>query len=150
AAFLYELRTFMNMLGMEVGRRRAGGGEGRERRDVDHRGKAAGEVFHWAPLPLACVDAAGKVRGADQAFLEFLGRAGDAGAIDLRDSGFCEVAPNLLDDLKPVVARHTAIKRVIYLSEGGGSIVEAALVLTPPPSSSEVTAGEVHLVLHPL
>jgi hypothetical protein len=153
AAFLYELRTLMNMLGMEVGRRRSAGAEGgaRERgREVDHRGKAMGEVFQWSPLPLACVDQSGRVRVANQAFLEFIGCAGDVVDIELKDSGFCEVCPTLLEDLKTVVARHAAIKRVIYLSEGGGSVVEAALVLTPPPSSIEVTAGEVHLALHPL
>jgi hypothetical protein len=107
-------------------------------------------MFQWAPLPMACVDQHGKVRIANQSFLEFIGVAGDAIDIDLRDSGFTEVCPTLLADLKAVVSKHTALKRVIYLSEGGGSVVEAALVLTPPPSSTEVTAGEVHLVLHPL
>jgi hypothetical protein len=153
AGFMYELRTLMNMLGMEVGRRRPGAtaeSGGRERREVDHRAKAASEIFTWAPLPLACVDATGKVRVANQAFLDFLGAAGDAGGIELRDSGFCEVCPSLLDDLKTVVGKHTTIKRVIYLSEGGGSTIEAALVMTPAPSHSEVTAGEVHVVLHPL
>jgi hypothetical protein len=42
------------------------------------------------------------------------------------------------------------MKRVIYLNEGGDRVVEAAVVLSPAPSTSEVTAGEVHLVLHPL
>jgi tRNA A-37 threonylcarbamoyl transferase component Bud32 len=152
AAFMYELRTLMNMLGMEVGRRRSAGAEGpRERgREVDHRSKAATEMFQWAPLPMACVDANGKVRVANQAFLEFIGVAGDAIDMNLRDSGFYEVCPTLAEDLKSVVSKHTAMKRIIYLSEGGGSVVEAALVLTPPPSSTEVTAGEVHVVLHPL
>jgi hypothetical protein len=151
AAFMYELRTLMNMLGMEVGRRRPGAtGENRERRDVDHRSKAASEVFLWAPLPLACVDVGGKVRIANQAFLDFIGVAGDAAGIELRDSGFCEVAPTLLEDLKTVIHKHTTIKRVIFLSEGGGQLVEAAVVLTPAPSSSQVTAGEVHMALHPL
>jgi len=152
AAFMYELRTLMNMLGMEVGRRRPGptGESGRERRDVDHRAKAAGEVFQWVPLPLACVDASGKVRVANQAFLDFIGVAGDAGGIELRDSGICEVAPTLLDDIRTCASKHMTIKRVIYLSEGGGQLVEAAVVLTPAPSSTEVTAGEVHMALHPL
>jgi hypothetical protein len=49
-----------------------------------------------------------------------------------------------------VAARHATLKRVFRLSEGGGSLVEVALVLTPAPTSSEVTAGEIHLALHPL
>lgn len=153
AAFMYELRTLMNMLGMETGvrRRSSPSMDGtRERREVDHRAKAASEIFQWAPLPLACVDATGRVRIANQAFLEFIGVAGDAGGIELRDSGFCEVCPTLLDDLKAVVAKHAIVKRVIYLSEGGGSVVEAAIVMSPAPMSTEVTAGEVHLALHPL
>jgi eukaryotic-like serine/threonine-protein kinase len=155
AGFMYELRTLMNMLGMEVSRRRpgptGGGGDGgRDRREVDHRVKAANEIFSWAPIPLACVDGNGKVRIANQAFLDFLGIAGDAGGIELRDSGFCEICPTLMEDLKTCATRHQAVKRVIYLSEGGGSMVEAAIVMTPAPSSSEVTAGEVHLALHPL
>ncbi len=153
AGLMYELRTLMNMLGMEMGARRRPGPTadgGRERTQVDHKAKAASEIFQWAPLPLACVDTTGKVRIANRSFLEFIGVAGDAGGIELRDSGFCEVCPTLLDDLKTVATKHATIKRIIYLSEGGGSVVEAAIVLSPAPSSTEVTAGEVHVALHPL
>lgn len=154
AGFMYELRTLMNMLGMDGGaRRRSGGptGEGsRERREVDHRAKAAYEVFVTAPIPMASCDPTGKVRVANAAFLEFLGCAGDVGGIELKDSGLLEVYPTLLQDLDAVVTRRKPIKRVIYLAEGGGQTVEVAVVLTASPTSSEVTAGEVHLALHPL
>ncbi|MCE9574075.1 MAG: serine/threonine protein kinase [Deltaproteobacteria bacterium] len=151
AGLMYELRTLMNMLGMETGRRRGGaGGEGRERRELDHRGKAAIEVFGAAPLPMASCDPAGKVRIANQAFLDFLGCAGDAAGIELRDSGLLEVCPTLLTDLAAVSTKRTSVKRVLQLSEGGGALVEAAIVMSPAPSTSEVTAGEVHILLHPL
>jgi len=152
AGLMYELRTLMNMLGMEMGRRRGGGaGEGgRERREVDHRIKAANEVFGAAPLPMASCDAVGKVRVANQAFLDFLGVAGDAVGIDLKDTGLTEVCPSLLHDLVAVSTRHHSVKRVIHLSEGGGAVIEAAIVMTPAPNASEVTAGEVHILLHPL
>jgi PAS domain-containing protein len=154
AAFMYELRTLMNMLGMDSGRRRSGAGAGvdgsRERRELDHRARAAYEVFVTAPIPMASVDPAGKVRVANQAFLEFLGCAGDVGGIELKDSGMLEVYPTLLADLDAVITKRKAIKRVIYLAEGGGATVEVAVVLTASPASSEVTAGEVHLALHPL
>ena len=42
------------------------------------------------------------------------------------------------------------MKRVIYLNEGGDRVVEAAVVLAPAPSAAEDTAGEIHIVLHPL
>jgi tRNA A-37 threonylcarbamoyl transferase component Bud32 len=152
ASLMYELRTLMNMLGMEMGRSRRGGSSdgGRERREVDHRAKAANEVFGAAPLPLASCDPGGKVRIANQAFLDFLGVAGDAVGIDLKDTGLCEVCPTLLHDLVAVAQRRHSVKRVIHLSEGGGAVIEAAIVMTPAPNASEVTAGEIHILLHPL
>ena len=47
-------------------------------------------------------------------------------------------------------ATRRPLKRVIYLNEGGDRVVEAAVVLSPAPSGAEVTAGEIHVVLHPL
>jgi eukaryotic-like serine/threonine-protein kinase len=153
--FMYELRTFMSMLGMEVNRRRSNmaiSNEGgtRERRELDHRLKAEAEVFGNVPLPMACCDPSGSVRVANSAFLEFISAAGDAGGIELRDTGIVEVCPTLLTDIRAVGKTRQTIKRVIYLSEGGGRVVEAAIVMTPAPRSAEVTAGEVHILLHPL
>lgn len=153
AAFLYELRTLMGMLGMDQGaaRRRALAPDAaRERRDYDHRLKAAAEVFGSVPLPMASCDPAGRVRAANAAFLEFLGAAGDAGGLELRNSALPEVYPTLFEDLEQVAATRRPLKRVIYLNEGGDRVVEAAIVLSAAPSAAEVTAGEVHIVLHPL
>jgi PAS domain-containing protein len=151
-AFMYELRTLMGMLGMDHGnRRRALAPEAaRERREHDHRVKAAAEVFGAVPLPMASCDPQGKVRAANPAFLEFLGVAGGAGGLELRDSALPEVYPSLLADLELVSQSRRPIKRVIYLNEGGDRVVEAAVVLSAAPSAAEVTAGEIHIVLHPL
>ena len=150
---MYELRTLMGMLGMEQGgaRRRALAPDAaRERRDHDHRAKAGAEVFGAVPLPMASCDVAGHVRAANPAFLEFLGAAGDAGGLELRDSALPEVYPTLFEDLETVATLRRPLKRVIYLNEGGDRVVEAAVVLTAAPSAAEVTAGEIHIVLHPL
>ncbi|MDB4958208.1 MAG: serine/threonine protein kinase [Myxococcales bacterium] len=152
-AFMYELRTLMGMLGMDSGggRRRALAGDGvRERRELDHRVKAAAEVFGSVPLPMASCDPAGRVRAANHAFLEFLGAAGDAGGLELRDSALPEIYPALFEDLASVIANRRPIKRVLYLNEGADRVIEAAIVLSAAPSRSEVTAGEVHIVVHPL
>ncbi len=152
-AFMYELRTLMGMLGMEQGgaRRRALAPDAaRERREHDHRVKAGAEVFGAVPLPMAACDPAGRVRAANPAFLEFLGAAGDAGGLELRDSALPEVYPTLFEDLETVATQRRPLKRVIYLNEGGDRVVEAAVVLTCAPSAAEVTAGEIHIVLHPL
>ena len=152
-SFMYELRALMGMLGMDQAtRRRALAPEAaRERRDLDHRLKAAAEIFSAVPVPLAsCDPRTGRVRAANTAFLEFVGAAGDAGGLELRDTALPEVYPDLFGDLEEVAARRRPIKRVIYLNEGGDRIIEAAVVLSAAPSDSEVTAGDVILVLHPL
>jgi eukaryotic-like serine/threonine-protein kinase len=151
-SFMYELRALMGMLGMDQGgRRRAVAPDAaRERRELDHRVKAAAEVFGAVALPMASCDSAGRVRAANAAFYEFLGAAGDAGGLELRDSALPEVYPTLFEDLLEVALKRRPIKRVIYLNEGGDRVVEAAVVLSAAPSAAEVTAGEVHLVLHPL
>jgi serine/threonine-protein kinase len=152
AAFMYELRTLMGMLGMDQGgRRRAVAPDAaRERREYDHRLKAAAEVFGAVPLPMASCDPEGRVRAANPAFLEFLGVGGLASGLQLRDSALPEVYPTLFEDLEAVAQSRRPIKRVIYLNEGGDRVVEAAVVLSAAPSAAEVTAGEVHIVLHPL
>ncbi|RMH37052.1 MAG: serine/threonine protein kinase [Deltaproteobacteria bacterium] len=154
ASFLYELRTLMNMLGIDTGRRRPS----REPRATgpaplkDERADAAAvETFEFAPVPLACVTPEGRVRVANRAFLEFLGVAGQAGGIDLSDSALCDVYPAFLDDLRRTATRRTPTKRVIYLSEGADRVVEVAVIMTSPsPSEASVTGGEVHVAFHPL
>ena len=153
AAFMYELRALMTMLGMDQAnsRRRSVAPEAaRERREVDNRLKAAAEVFGAVAIPMASVDASGRVRAANPAFYEFLGAAGDAAGLQLRDSALVEVYPQLFADLEEVIAKRRPIKRVLYLNEGGDRVIEAAIVLACAPNAAEVTAGEVHIVLHPL
>jgi PAS domain-containing protein len=154
AALMYELRTLMGMLGMDsagAGRRRSVAPETlRERREHNHQVKAAAEVFGAVPLPMASCDPSGKVRAANPAFLEFLGVAGNAGGLELRDSALPEVYPTLFDDLELAASQRRPIKRVLYLNEGGDRVIEAAVVLSAAPSGAEVTAGEVHIVVHPL
>jgi molybdopterin converting factor small subunit len=98
----------------------------------------------------SCDPRTGRVRAANAAFLEFVGAAGDAGGLELRDTALSEVYPSLFADLEEVAARRRPIKRVIYLSEGGDRVIEAAVVLSAAPKDAEVTAGDVVLVLHPL
>ncbi len=150
-AFMYELRTLMTMLGMDGNpRRRVAPDAARERRDHDHRMKASAEVFSAVPLPMAACDYNGRVRVANQAFMEFLGIAGDAGGVELRDSALPEIYPDLFEDLDQVSAKRRPIKRVLYLNEGGDRVIEAAIVMSAAPTTAEVTAGEIHLVVHPL
>jgi PAS domain-containing protein len=112
--------------------------------------KASAEIFGAVPLPMAACDYNGRVRVANQAFMEFLGIAGDAGGVELRDSALPEIYPDLFEDLDQVSAKRRPIKRVLYLNEGGDRVIEAAIVMSAAPTTAEVTAGEIHLVVHPL
>jgi PAS domain-containing protein len=141
----------MGMLGMDQSRRRTIPAEAaRERRDLDHRVKAAAELFGAAPLPMASCDPDGRIRTANPAFLEFLGVAGDAVDLQLRDSALPDLYPELFADLEQVATQRRQVKRIIYLHEGGDRVVEAAVLMSAAPTAAEVTAGQVHLVLHPL
>jgi len=151
STFMYELRTLMQMLGVDNARaRRRVQDAGRERKDLDHRVKGAAEIFNAVNMPMAACDVTGRVRCANPAFLSFVGAAGDAGGIELRDSALPDVYPTLFEDLAEAAAKRRPIKRVIYLNEGGDRVIEAAVVLNAAPSTAEVTAGEVFLVIHPL
>jgi PAS domain-containing protein len=151
SAFLYELRTLMGMLGMDQARRRSLAPDAaRERRELDHRVKAAAEIFGAVPVPMASCDPQGRVRAANPAFLAFIGAAGDAAGLELGESALPEVYPELLADLATVADTRRPLKRVIYLNEGGDRVIEAAIVLAAAPAAAEATAGEILLVLHPL
>jgi len=154
AHFLYELRTLMNMLGVDMGRRRPSRDTARDipRRARENRADAATiETFELAPIPLACVNPEGRVRVANRAFLEFLGVAGQAAGIELGDSELCDFYPAFLDDLRRCAESRKQYKCILYLSEGAGRVVEVAVIMTPPATSeAPVTAGEVHIAFHPL
>ena len=93
--FMYELRTLMNA---RRGDHAAPPGR-RKRRARAPRARSpqqgpASEVFLSAPIPMAAVDArGGKVRIANQAFLEFLGCAGDVGGLFLGETPLVDVYP---------------------------------------------------------
>jgi PAS domain-containing protein len=156
AAFMYELRALMGMMGMlstdpPARRRAAAPAATRERREVDHRAKAAAEIFGAVPIPLAACDPrTGRVRAANAAFLELVGAAGDAGGLELRDTALPEVYPQLFADLEEVAARRQPVKRVLDLRDGDDRVVQAAIVLAAASPGAEVTAGDVVIAVHPL
>ena len=67
-----------------------------------------------------------------------------------RDSALPEVYPTLFEDLLLAASQRRPVKRVLYLNEGGDRVIEAAVVLSAAPTAAEVTAGEIHIVIHPL
>lgn len=154
ASFMYELQTLMSMLGMPGHRRRqhldAAVGGRRRGRTASRRMQGAAEVFEYAPIPLAAVDGGGKVRVANGAFREFLGVDGDSTGIELADSYLPEVYPSILDDLTYVASSRSPVQRIIRLPAEDDGTVEVAVLLSAVPGSAGVTAGAVHMTVHPL
>jgi len=161
SAFLYELRTLGNMLGVDATRRRGGDGSPRYATSASAGGavtsrppepllSAAGEVFENSPIPLASVDARGFVRVANRAFRAFIGHADPTGIL-LSETAFVNVYPTLLDDLQLVAGDGSTIKQLIEVPhKSGGYVVETVVLLTPAPETRLVTAGDIYLALHPL
>jgi serine/threonine protein kinase len=156
-SFMYELRTLMNMLGMPLpGRVRsrttsdsARTGRTPSRAVAQQRARAPAEIFDHAPLPMASVDAASKIRTANQAFWKFLGMEDTSTSLALTESPFIEIYPGLLDDLKTVSTLRTPIKQILHLGDGAGA-VQVAIIMMAAPRQATATAGEIYITIHPL
>jgi serine/threonine protein kinase len=158
SSFMYELRTLMNMLGMPLpGRVRsrnssdsARSGRTPSRAVVQQRSRAPAEIFENAPIPMASVDAASKVRTANQAFWKFLGMEDASTTLVLTESPFIEIYPNLLDDLQTVSSLRTSIKQILHLGDNDGAVVQVAVILMAAPRQAAATTGEIYITIHPL
>ncbi len=146
-AFIYELRTFMDMMGM--GRRTTEHSITSVARRATGDVSAAAEVFELAPLPLASVNADGVIVVGNRAFREFLGLPSLSSATELVSTSLADVYPTLQTDLDRALGG-AHVKRVITLNEGGGSEIEVAIVLSAPPIEDLHASGEVHIAVHPL
>jgi len=152
AAFIYELRTLMDMLG--IGRRR-GGAAARGATTgpvaapvIDKRKMGAAAGFEMSPLPMAAFDVDSTVVAANRAFAQFL--TGDS---DSRVEGsdeavarLCDIHPGFAADLRAVHAQGVAVQRVLRLRSQEG--VPVNLMLWMVPGSKD--AGEVHITIHSL
>jgi tRNA A-37 threonylcarbamoyl transferase component Bud32 len=142
AAFLYELRTVMDMLGM--GRRRANPIVVREStHDRRERGVLVG--YDATPLPMAGVDVDGTIVVANRAFALF---AGD-GAVEgksLYDTKLQTVCPDLRECVRRVHTDGAAQSLVLALRAPDGT--EHRLMLWLVPGTED--GGRVHLTVHGL
>jgi serine/threonine protein kinase len=158
SSFMYELRTLMNMLGMPLpGRVRsrtssdsARTGRTPSRAVAQQRAKAPAEIFDSAPIPMASVDAGGKVRTANQAFWKFLGVEDASAAPTLTESALGEIYPALRNDLKTVSTLRTPIKQILHLGDTDGAVVQVAVIMMAAPRQATATAGEIYITIHPL
>jgi PAS domain-containing protein len=145
AAFLYELRTVMEMLGM--GRRRAAPVAVRES-GRDRRDRAVAVGYEVTPVPMAGVDVDGTIVVANRAFALFAGADGDrpVEGTSLYDTRLQSICPDLRDSVRSVHADGVPQSLVLSFRTPGG--VEHHLIVWLVPGTEE--GGRVHITIHAL
>jgi hypothetical protein len=145
AAFIYELRTLMDMLG--YGRRRRGP-VAAQRSASDLRLRAAAAGYDLSPLPMAGLNVDGQIMVANRAFSQFV--TGDASAAlestTIHTTRFLEVHPELSADLRRVHVSSEPMQRVLHLTTDDDRSIRLMLWLVPTAGE----AGEIQMAVHAL
>jgi len=147
AAFIYELRTLLDMLGFSQKRRitakvRAVVSSANKR---DYAGRL---VFDISPIPMAGINVDGTVVIANRAFTKFL--TGDGKATiegeNIFTSRMVEVHPGFSAELRKVHIDGASIKRSLHLCTSDGRDVHLLLWLTV----GKADVGDVVATIHGL
>lgn len=144
SAFLYELRTVTEMLGVRSRRPTMRGALVQDHRDgAEAKRRAA--AFESAPFPMAGINIDGSISVANSQFVKFL--TGDRSA-SLTDSGLLrselvEIYPEFLRDLRRVHVRDSKLRKEVWVraDEGGRPLT----FLMAPARRDD--AGDVHVTV---
>jgi PAS domain-containing protein len=124
AAFLYELRTVMDMLGF--GRRAKGGGPAKrvviEQRTENKRDELARIAFDACRLPLALLTPAGVIVSANPAFAKFvMGVAVEVEGLPVRSTPLANAWSTADADLKRTLSG-SPVRRILEIDVSGGEV----------------------------
>jgi hypothetical protein len=137
AAFIYELRTVMNMMGF--GRRK--GGVTRRvviERETNRRDELARMAFDACRLPIALVSANGRIASANPAFSKFvMGIVQDIDNMLISSTPLSAAWGTVDSDIARTLAGHT-VRRVIEIEVVGGELRRLLLWLDVVDASSVV------------
>lgn len=146
AAFLYELRTLLDMLGFR--RRRRSGARARTAPPDDERSATISLAYQLTPAAMATVLVDGKIAVANRAFAKFL--TGDPRqaleGTNLGESMLAHIYPRLAADLRTAYERGTVLRRVLVLTDAKEN--RARLMMWMVPGVAD--AGRVHITIHVL
>jgi tRNA A-37 threonylcarbamoyl transferase component Bud32 len=141
AAFIYELRTVMDMLGF--GRRGKRGGTGRRvviERSTNERDALGRQVFEACRLPLALVNAAGVVIIANPAFAKFvMGVAVEVEGLPIQSTPLAGCWATFDSDLARAIGGG-AVRRVLEMDVDGGD-TRRLLMWMDPQGPEQVVLG---------
>ena len=144
AAFIYELRTVMEMNGMS---RRARGPAKRvviEQRGDNPRDEFARIAFDASRIPMAMVSADGVIETANPAFATFvMGLAVEVEGLPVRSTALVNAWATAESDIERTL-NGTPIRRIIEVDVAGGQVRRLLLWVDP------VSRDQVLLGVHPL
>lgn len=129
-AFIFELKTLMDMLGFGRRRGKKVAGKSGNQRAGDRLAKLA---FEHCAHGMAVLDAKGDVDVANGAFAYFFHREDDDSrtGMSVMDPRFLRINPELPADLKHVLEERTTIRRSLTFKGGEAETVEFVFTLSP-------------------
>ncbi len=143
AAFLYELRTVMDMLG--YGRRRGGARRVVVERPANQRDETARALFDACRVPMALLDRAGIILVANSAFAQFvMGISVNVEGIAVATTSLARVWSTFAADLARACAG-TSLRRTVELQLDSGELCRLLLWLDPGLNGEQAIFG-----VHPL
>ncbi len=131
AAFIYELRTVMDMLG--YGRRARRGGARRVviERTKNERDEMVGMLFVGCRLPLALVGPTGLITVANPSFARFvMGADVEVEGLTVQSTPLVSAWDTFEDDLARAIAGH-GVRRILELEVGNGEVRRLLMWLDP-------------------
>jgi protein kinase-like protein len=147
AAFLYEMRTVMDMLGFGHRHKRGGGGRKIviERAHKDGREPLARQVFDGSRLPMALFSAAGNILVANPAFAKFvMGVTVDVEGLAVQSTPLANAWPSFEADLARACGG-SSVRRIVEVDVGPHEVRRLMIWLDPVPGQEQAFFG-----VHPL
>ncbi len=147
AAFLYEMRTVMDMLGFGHRGKRGGGGRKIviERAHKDEREPLASKVFDGSRLPMALFSNAGHILVANPAFAKFvMGVQVDVEGLQVQSTPLANAWPSFEADLARACTGNS-VRRIVEVDIGPSEVRRLMIWLDPVPGADQAFFG-----VHPL
>ncbi len=145
AAFIYELRTVMDMLGIGRRQRRTGARKVVIERTETKRDELARKVFDITRVPMALINTAGEILVANTAFAKFvMGVAVDTSGMTVQSTPLAAAWTSFEQDLARACAGQ-AVRRVVEVDVGTNDVRKLMMWLDPGMSEDNAVFG-----VHPL
>lgn len=131
AAFLFEMKTLMDMLGFGRRRHKKGASLGRTAEIENVTGKLSRMAFEQCGFGVAVIEGNGDVAVANAAFERFFRwDPSSTKTRSLLDPRFVRIHPNLLEDLEKVASTGRGVRRFLTFKSRNDEIVELIFSLS--------------------